>query len=88
MAIIAFLSLLIPFALSATYGYMREPCQCYDVRLQPGYPIVTGGYGYAPPQICYRYLIHKTDYQCIGNLDFYTLSVYVTVYSTCYSLCI
>lgn len=75
MAILTFLLLLIPFALSG--GYQRDPCQCYDVRLQPGYPMVIGGYGYQPGQICFKYLIHKTDYNCIGNLDFYTLSVYV-----------
>ena len=71
--IIAFL-LLLTQTVFGSYYYRQSPCDCFSVNLQPGYPRVTGN------QVCYQYLIHKKDYSCRMNLDYYILSAYVYMY--------
>ena len=70
MTILILLALFMPLVFGNYYA-RQSPCDCFSVELQYGYPKVTGN------QVCYRYLIHKTDYSCQMNLDYYILSAYV-----------
>lgn len=70
MAILVLLASLISLVFGSYY-YQQSPCDCFSVNLMYGYPKVTGG------EVCYRYLIHKKDYSCRMNLDYYILSAYV-----------